>query len=30
MNFTINLTVNGISHKDEIDTRVLLVDYLPE
>ena len=30
MSFTINLTVNGINHKDEIDTRVLLVDYLRE
>ena len=28
MSFTINLTVNGVNHKDEIDTRVLLVDYL--
>jgi|TARA_B100001741_G_C16299811_1_gene480739 carbon-monoxide dehydrogenase small subunit len=30
MSFTINLTVNGVNHKDEIDTRVLLVDYLRE
>ena len=30
MSFTINLTANGVNHKDEIDTRVLLVDYLRE
>ena len=30
MSFTINLTVNGVNHKDELDTRVLLVDYLRE
>ena len=30
MSFTINLKVNGVNHKDEIDTRVLLVDYLRE
>jgi len=30
MRFTINLTVNGVHHKDKIETRVLLVDYLRE
>ena len=26
MGYTINITVNGVQHQDEIDTRVLLVD----
>ncbi len=30
MRFAINLTVNGVHHKDKIETRVLLVDYLRE
>ena len=30
MGYKISITVNGIKHQDEIDSRILLVDYIRE